>query len=196
MQHPEYDEVIILVRKPLLLEHQKLSQIIIDFDRLDNYANLINGHALFCCLGSTRKKTPDLNIYKKIDHDYPVKLAELAFKNNMEQFHLVSAIGANAGASNFYTKMKGETEAHIKEVSLKSVHIYQPSLLTGDRKEFRLTERFATLLMKIIDPLLTGKLKRYRTIAAHTVAMAMYKLSLTNNEGVFTYPSEEIKQLA
>ncbi|MDB5023096.1 MAG: NAD-dependent epimerase/dehydratase family protein [Mucilaginibacter sp.] len=193
---PGYDEILILVRKELPVEHKKLVQLVIDFEKLDEHVAAITGHAVFCCLGSTKKKTPDLGDYRKIDHDYPLKLAQLAKQNRVEQYHLVSAIGANRTSSNFYAKMKGETEADVQNMGLKCLHIYQPSLITGDRKEYRPTERIATLLMKIIDPLLVGGLKKYRSIPAQTVALAMFNQSLKNAEGVFIHPSDKIKRLA
>jgi len=196
LQESTYDEVLILIRKHLPIQHKKLVQLQVNFDELEQHLNAINGHALFCCLGSTKSKTPDLNVYRKIDHDYPVKLAQIALKNKMPHYHLVSAIGANSTSSNFYTKMKGETERDIQAVGIRSLHIYQPSLLTGNRKEHRLTERIATGVMKIIDPLLLGGLKKYQSIAAATVATAMYKQSLNQEEGVFIHPSDHIKQLA
>ncbi|CAM3707017.1 NAD(P)H-binding protein [Mucilaginibacter galii] len=196
LQESTYDEVLILVRKHLPIQHKKLVQLQVSFDELEQHQSAINGHALFCCLGSTKSKTPDLNVYRKIDHDYPVKLAQIALKNKMPHYHLVSAIGANSTSSNFYTKMKGETERDIQAVDIRSLHIYQPSLLTGNRKEHRLTERIATGVMKIIDPLLIGGLKKYQSIAAATVARAMYKQSLNQEEGVFVHPSDHIKQLA
>ena len=192
----EYQEVVVLVRKRLSYENPKLTQVVIDFEKLDNYADAITGHALFCCLGSTRNKTPDLKEYRKIDHDHPLALVGIAAKNGIGQFHLVSAIGANALSSNFYTKMKGETEEAIKQVNVKAVMIYQPSFLLGNRSESRPLEKFAGALMKVIDPLLMGSLKKYRSIPAATVAMAMYKQSLLNSTGIFTYASDKIKELA
>jgi uncharacterized protein YbjT (DUF2867 family) len=123
-------------------------------------------------------------------------LAGIALKNGVGQYHLVSAIGANANSSNFYTKMKGETEDDIIKVGLNSLHIYQPSLLAGRNKNQRLGERIANAVMKIINPLLLGGLKKYRSIPAATVAIAMYKQSLKNKTGVFTYTSDKIKQLS
>jgi uncharacterized protein YbjT (DUF2867 family) len=196
LQKPGYDEVLVLARKELGVKHKKLVQLVIDFEKLDEHIAAITGHAVFCCLGSTRKKTPDLADYRKIDHDYPLKLAQLAKQNGVEQYHLVSAIGANSKSSNFYTKMKGETEIDIQNVGLKCLHIYEPSLITGDRKEYRPTEHIATVLMKIIDPLLIGGLKKYRSIPAETVALAMFNESLKNAEGVFIHPSDKIKLLA
>lgn len=196
LQQPQYNEILILVRKELPVQHKKLVQLIVDFDNLDQHQQAINGHAVFSCLGSTKSKTPDLLIYRKIDHDYPVQLAKIAIKNNVPHFHLVSAIGANSRSSNFYTKMKGETEDDIQVVGIKSLHIYQPSLLTGNRTEHRLAERIATGVMKVIDPLLIGGLKKYQSIPAATVARAMFKQSLNQEEGVFVHPSDHIKQLA
>jgi len=196
LDQPGYDEVLILVRKELALRHSKLTQAIVNFDKVNDYSDLITGAAIFCCLGSTRKKTPDLNLYRRIDHDYPIELAKIAALNGVRQYHLVSALGADASSSNFYTKMKGETEDDIRNIGLKSLHIYRPSLLTGDRREHRFAEKVFVAAMKLINPLLIGGLKKYRSIPATTVAMAMYKQSLKNEEGVFIYPSDQIKQLS
>ena len=196
LQESHYDEVLILVRKELPISHNKLVQLVINFDKLGDHAASITGHAVFCCLGSTKKKTPDLEIYRKIDHDYPLKLAQLAKQNGVEQYHLVSATGANSHSSNFYTKMKGEVEDAIERVGLKCLHIYQPSVLTGERKESRPMERFIIGLMKVIDPLLIGGLKKYRSIPAGTVARAMFSESIKKQEGVFVHTSDKIKLLA
>jgi uncharacterized protein YbjT (DUF2867 family) len=196
LSQPGYDDVLILVRAELPVKHQKLKQLVIDFDKLADYTDQITGYAIFCCLGTTRKKTPDLNTYRKIDHDYPLQLAQIGAKNKVEQFHLVSSLGANARSSHFYLKTKGETETDIIKSGMRSVHIYQPSLLTGDRKEKRIGEKFLFGLMKAIDLLLFGSLKKYRSIPATTVAMAMFKQSLINNVGVFVHPSDKIKELS
>src|SRR5258707_384440 len=102
LQQPSYDEVLILVRKELPVNHKKLVQLVIDFDKLDEYAAAITGHAIFCCLGSTKKKTPYLADYRKVDHDYPLQLARIAKQNGVEQYHLVSSIGADAKSSADY----------------------------------------------------------------------------------------------
>jgi len=196
LNQPEYAEVVILVRKSTGIQHAKLKERVIDYDLLDSYADEISGHAIFSCLGTTNNKTPDKDIYRKIDHDYPVKLAQLGLKNGVKQFHLVSSLGADAKSTAFYLKLKGETEEDIEKVGLKTVHIYQPSLITGDRKEHRLAEKIMTPIMKVIDPLLFGGLKKYRSIHAQTIAMAMFKQSITNEEGVFIHPSDNIKQIA
>jgi len=196
LQWPEYGEIISLGRKKIQLKNNKLTQVVVDFDHLDNYEKYINGHALFCCLGTTLKKTPNLKEYRQIDHDYPVALAEIAKRNGVEQFHFVSSLGANAGSRYFYTRTKGEAENDLREMGLNCLEIYQPSLLTGHRNDRGVTEKAAIAVMRVVNPLLMGSLKKYRTIPAYTVAMAMFKQSLKNKEGVSIYPSDQIKKLA
>lgn len=196
LEHPKYNEVLILVRKPLAIRHNKLQQCVIDFEKLRNYSSEVSGRALFCCLGSTRKKTPDLNEYHKIDHDYPLELAKIASENKMEQYHLISSLGADASSGNFYTEMKGETENDVKKLNIKSLHIYQPSFLDGNRQEKRPVEKMMIQFMRLINPLLIGPAKKYRSISAIKVAQAMLNQSLKNLEGQFTYPSDIIQTLA
>jgi len=192
----EYGEVLVLVRKELPVNHPKLKQLVVNFNEPGSFSEAINGHALFCCLGTTRKKTPDLTVYRKIDHDYPLQLAQRCKKNGVAHYHLVSALGANKDASNFYLKMKGETEHDVSETGLPALCIYQPAFLAGKRTEHRPVERFLEPIMKVIDVLLIGSLKKYKSIAARTVAQAMYNQSLKNISGVHIYPSDIIKELA
>lgn len=196
LNEPAYTEITALVRKKTGLVHTKLTEILVDFDNLDDFAGEINGHVLFCCIGTTKKKTPDLTDYYKIEHDYPVKLGQLAAKNGVNKYHYVSSIGADKNSAAYYAKYKGQTEYDLQQLNLLSLHIYRPSILSGERKEHRPLEKFVNGLMYIINPLLIGSLKKYRSIPAKTVAMAMYKQSINNDEGVFVHPSDQIKQIA
>jgi nucleoside-diphosphate-sugar epimerase len=191
---PEYDEIVSIGRKKINIKNKKLTQLIVDFDHLDSYADQINGHALFCCLGTTKAKTPNPHEYYVIDHDYPVKLAEIAHKNKVGRYHLVSSIGANAGSSSFYLKTKGETENDIKSLGLHCLHIYQPSVLTGHRNDRGLLEQFTIKFMWLVNPLLIGPLRKYQSVPAYKVAMAMFKQSLKNKDGVFIHASDQIKK--
>ncbi|MDB5062310.1 MAG: nucleoside-diphosphate sugar epimerase [Mucilaginibacter sp.] len=195
LEHHQYDEVSVLVRKELPFHHKKLVQLVIDFDELNNYAEAITGHALFCCLGTTKAKTPNKEEYRKIDHDYPLRLAQFAKQNGVSQFHLVSSIGANAKSATFYLKLKGELEEDIQKLKLTTLHIYQPSMLIGDRKENRLAEKILGIIFKIIDPLLVGRFKKYRSIKASTVANAMFKKSLETDTGTFIHTSDKIQTI-
>ncbi|MEO7215017.1 NAD(P)H-binding protein [Mucilaginibacter sp.] len=193
LNHAEYDEILVLVRKKLPMEHKKLVQLVINFDDLPKYAASLTGHAVFSCLGTTNAKTPDKDQYRKIDHDYPLQIAELAKANGIEQFHLVSAVGANAGSSTFYLKLKGDLEDSLKAVGLKSLHIYQPSMLYGGRKDQRTLENALIGLFKVIDHLMIGGWRKYRSIDAATIANAMFRNSLKSAPGIHTYTFDQIK---
>lgn len=195
LENKSIEEVVSLARKPLSIDHPKLIQLKVDFDSLGNFAEEIYGDAVYCCIGTTKNKTPNLKEYYKIDHDYPVNLAVIASRNEVKQFHLISALGANEKSNIFYNRLKGETEQDIKKLRFNSIHIYQPSLLTGKRQEIRPLEAAASILMKIINPLLIGNLKKYRSIRASTIAQAMINQTLKQTEGIHTYSSQEIKDL-
>src|SRR5690606_32706772 len=191
-----YSKVTIIVRKEFPIKNDKLQQIIADFSTIEAHKDSLNADVVFSCLGSTKKKTPDLKKYYEVDHDYPLLVAKLVKDQGVNSFHVVSSLGANSSSSNFYTKMKGETEDDLKKVGFKSLHIYRPSLLTGERNEKRLLENIGESVMKVINPLLLGSIKKYRSISGKTVASAMHKQSLNNNTGDFIYPSDKIKELA
>jgi uncharacterized protein YbjT (DUF2867 family) len=193
LNHAEYEEVLVLVRKELPVKHKKLVQLVIDFDELAKYAGSLTGHAVFSCMGTTNAKTPDKVQYRKIDHDYPLEIAHLAKANGVEQFHLVSAVGANSKSSAFYIKLKGELEEDLRPVGFQSLHIYQPSMLYGDRKEQRTLEKTLIRIFKVVDHLLIGGLRKYRSISGETVANAMYKNSLKAAPGTHTYTFDNIK---
>ena len=196
LENSNFESIKIFVRKTLPVQHPKLLQILTNFEDLEAVKNEIKADVIFCCLGSTKSKTPDLKQYRKIDHDYPIYFAEEGLKNGLTEYHLVSALGANSKSSNFYTKMKGETENAIKVLDISSLYIYQPSFLKGNRTEKRLGEKIALFVMKLTDPLLMGSLKKYKTIAAEVVAKAMINESIKNKKGIFVLESDKIKELA
>lgn len=192
----EYDQVISIGRKKIKKHHRKFQQFVVDFDEVKSYSGIIKADVAFCCLGTTKNNTPNLTEYYKIDHDYPINVAVAAKENGVLQYHFVSSIGADATSGNFYLKTKGETERDLAEQNLNCLHIYQPSLLTGRRKNRRVVERLGAAIMWVVNPFLTGAFKKYRSIPAQKVAMAMYKQSLINKEGVFTYTSDQIQNIA
>ncbi len=191
----EYELIKVFVRKPLHIGNNKVQELITDFKDLEKLNSQINADVVFSCLGSTKSKTPNLQDYKKVDYGIPLYYAKTLNKN-LTSFHLVSSIGANSKSINFYTKLKGEIEDDLKLLGLNALHIYQPSFLEGDRKEKRVSEKVWLLAFKIINPLLVGPLKKFKSIKAADVAKAMYINSLEKNKGVFTYTTEQIKDIA
>lgn len=196
LQDERISEVVALVRSALQVNHVKLKQLKVDFDKLSDYKEHFDGDAVYCCLGSTKKKTPNLEDYNKVDHEYPLNLAKIALENNIAQYHIISALGADKNSKVFYTRLKGRIEEDIKNIPLPSIHIYQPSLLVGARKEHRGFEKFFIHAMSFINPLLIGGLRKYRSIKASVVAKAMINQTFKNLNGIYVYPSNIIQELA
>lgn len=191
-----YTRVKIFTRKPVAIEHEKLEKIVTDFADIASLKQEVNTEVIFSCLGTTRKKTPDIQDYYRIDHFYPLWFARAGKENGVKQFHIVSSLGADIHSRNFYTKLKGRVEKDVLEVGIDTTCIYRPSLITGERQEKRWAEDFSKALFKIIDPLLLGRLQKYRSIRATDIALAMLKSSLLHNTGQYIYTSDQIKELA
>lgn len=128
---------------------------------------------VFCCLGTTIRKAGSQEAFRRVDHDYPLALAQRAGTGGARQFLMVSALDANAGSSIFYSRVKGETERDIAAIGLPRHLFLQPSLLLGDRHEKRAGESVAIVASRLLLPLMLGPLRRYRPIDADDVAAVM-----------------------
>ncbi len=193
---PDCSRIVALVRRAGKFDYPKVAELVVDYDRLGDYAEDIRGDVVFSCLGTTRKQTPDQKAYFVIDHDYPLHLAQLASANGIPQFHLISSVGANARSSTFYIRLKGQTEQDIATVPFPSGHLYRPSFLDGDRKESRFWEKTGLAVFKVINPLLRGRLRKYRSINARDIATAMLRQFKSATPGIHYYESDEIQRLA
>lgn len=183
LKNDHYHKIIVLTRRDLVLKHQKLEQHIINFNDLEKHKNLLIADDIFCCLGTTNAQTPDENIYKKIDVEYPLTIAKIAFQNGARQYLLVSAMGANINSTLFYNKLKGEVEEKISLLNYPTLHLIRPALLLGSRKTLRVGEKIAQMVFTIINPLFFGPLKKYKAIPGETVAKAMVNLANKNLTG-------------
>ncbi len=195
LNDPYFDVVGILIRRPLDITHPKLEKKIVDFNDSDSLlVALSNTDVLFCAIGSTMKKVKgDKDAYRKIDFDIPVKLARFCKMTGCEKFILVSSAGANSRSMNFYQRLKGETDEAVKEAGLKTVHIMRPSLLLGERKEFRFGENIGKAVMTSLSFLIPDK---YKAIQGKDVAKVMLALSKKNEEGYFIHENSEIRRLS
>ena len=173
LKHSNYSKVIMVVRKPQQINHPKLVEIVTDFNSQINLDDIETIDSIFSCLGTTRKKTPDLNAYRKIEIDIPVQFAQLGNKKGLTKFHYISSVGAIATTSNFYLKMKGEAEKALLHENVKQLFLYRPSLLIGNRVEYRLAENISAKILPLFNPFLVGNLSKYKSIESEKVAQSL-----------------------
>lgn len=176
------EEIRVLVRRPLPTNDARIKVIQLAFTDRQAIAGALAGcDTVFCAVGTTRKKTPDLAEYRKIDFDIPVTLAQLSAEAGVRSFHLVSSVGASVKSNNFYLKIKGETEEAVSKSKLARIVLYRPSLLLGKRNEIRIAE----IISSWIVPLLTFLFPPdYKPIRAELVARAMIRDAKQQAQGV------------
>lgn len=195
-QDKNYGQILAICRKssarPLAsnpeLNHPKIRILSFDFNNWEELEVQINSYAgrsvlnFFCCLGSTMKQAGSTEAFKKVDHDYVVSFSKLAKACRAEKLLIVSALGADLNSKIFYSRTKGEMEASVQKVFAESantqLHFFRPSLLLGDRKDFRFGERIAILLAPLYSGLLLGPFKKYRPVSAAQVALSLLQSSL------------------
>lgn len=195
LQDERYGKIKLFGRSSVAVKSRKIEEHLVDLFKPDTFKDQFTGDEVYCCIGTTKKKTPDEKTYEKIDRGIPVDAAILARKNHIRTFSVISALGANKDSKIFYNRIKGQMEAEVLAQDIPNTYIFQPSLISGNREEYRTMENLAGKVMKVIKPIMEGPLKKYRPIHPETIARAMIKVS---NEG---YPkqhiiSEEIKQIA
>jgi uncharacterized protein YbjT (DUF2867 family) len=191
-----YDNIIALVRKELPLQSAKLIQVIIDYNNIQLIADNLKGDDVFCCLGTTIKKAGSQDEFYKVDYQYCLNIAIETYKNGASNFYLISSLGANANSKIFYNSVKGKLENAIKNIGFNSFFIFRPSILLGNRNEFRLGEKIMQILMKSITKIMVGSMKKYAAIESKQVAKAMYWIAITNNKtGTHIISNEQMLDL-
>ncbi|MHA7129011.1 NAD-dependent epimerase/dehydratase family protein [Algoriphagus namhaensis] len=202
LKNTAYDYVISVGRRELALKHRKLIQIQGDIAQIESWdwAHKLVERDLggelqqlklsleskdcqvdsYCALGTTIGQAGSKEKFKAIDHDLVLALARWSKSLGADQFLYVSALGADPESSVFYNQVKGQVEESLKSVGFTYLGLFRPSLLMGERKEFRLGEQIATIAMK---PLVWLKImKNIRPIYDYQVARSMVIRALAPNK--------------
>ncbi|MEO5564167.1 MAG: NAD(P)H-binding protein, partial [Chitinophagaceae bacterium] len=160
-----FSTVRVIVRRPIQKTSPKMEVKLVDFDDAESVKlALEETDAVFCCIGTTQKNVKgDKELYRKVDLDIPVKTARFAKEAGCEKYIIITAIGANSKSNNFYLRLKGQVEDALEGIGLRSVHIFQPSMLLGNRKENRPVEKIMNPIMKVVSGLLVFSLRKYKS---------------------------------
>lgn len=187
-----FDEIRLFSRSTYERNHPKIKEYLIDLFELEQNASDFKADVVFCCIGTTKAKTPDKEMYRKIDYGIPVTAAKLCKQNEIDTFLVVSAMGADATSKVFYNKTKGEMEQDVLRYKIPNTYILQPSLIGGSREEKRIGERIAQNIMGFFSFLVPNK---YKMIHPDLIASAMIWLS-KNDFSETRISSEKIKEIA
>lgn len=189
----EFSEVHIFVRNKIEISNPKLKMHIVDFEKMEQWKELIKGDVSFSCMGTTLKQAGSKAAQKKIDFDYQNNFAKYSKENGVPHFVLVSAYGASSNSSIFYSRIKGELEDSIKQLQFTQCSIFQPGMLDRQNTD-RKMEVWGVKILNFITSL--GIFKSQKPLPTQILAKAMIQASKSNFSGFRIYALAEIFKLA
>lgn len=191
------DPLTILARRDVagLPDHHAL--LVAPSPRWADIAAAEQPRVLVCCLGTTIRQAGSQAAFRAVDHDLVLSVARGARLGGTARMIVVSSVGASAASRNFYLRTKGETEDGLRALAFDRLDILRPGLLTGNRAgQPRLGEGIATLAAPLVNAMLLGSLRRYRSISAERVAKAIVALTAREAPGVHIHENDAIRALA
>ena len=190
-----YEKIITPVRRSVNMAGEKVDEVLIDYERLDEHRDIFRVDDVFCCLGTTMKKAGSREGFEKVDFHYVVGSARLASEEDVTRFLVVTAMMANAKSSIFYNRVKGRVEEALKSMSFHSLHIFRPSLLLGHRNEQRLAEELGMKILPLVSFIMVGPLRKYKPVRAEQVAVAMKARALQDLPGIHAWEGDSLVHL-
>lgn len=190
-----FNRIRVVVRRQVSFNNPDVDVRIIDFNDTEAFRSALEGSsAVFCAVGTTQKKVKgDKAAYRKVDYEIPVHAALHTAETGCPCFLLVSSVGANSKSNNFYLRLKGEVEDTLKDIKITSINIFRPSMLLGDRQEFRAGEMLGKTLAVPLSFLFPAN---YRPVHGLTVAKAMIAAAKNCIPGFHINHFSEISSLA
>lgn len=176
----DFEEVHAFVRKPLEIKNDKLYNHIVNFEKPEEWKDLVKGDVAFSCLGTTLKAAGSKEAQRKVDVDYQYNFAKAARENNVEDYVLVSAYGANPNSKIFYSRMKGELENEVKDLHFNKLTIFQPGMLER-KNSTRSGEVLGGKIIRFANKF--GVLESQKPLPTNVLAQAMVNSSKIKSYG-------------
>jgi uncharacterized protein YbjT (DUF2867 family) len=195
IEDTNYSKIKLFSRSTINKKSKKIEEHLVNLLELEKQKKYFIADEVYCCIGTTASKTKNRETYRAIDYGIPITAAKMAQDNNIPTFGVISSMGADATSNLFYNRTKGEMESAILALNIKNTFILRPSLIGGDREDFRLGERVGKGVMKLLNPFFIGTLKKYKMIHPAKIAISMkYLANHHSNQKI--YRSDEIEQIA
>lgn len=176
----DFEEVNVFVRKPIDIQDNKLKVHVVDFEKPNEWKDSVKGDVAFSCLGTTLKNAGSKEAQRKVDFDYQYEFAKAAKENEVDDYVLVSAYGADSKSKIFYSKMKGELEEAVKQLHFNKITIFKPGML--ERKDSERTgEVLGSRIIKFANKL--GLLESQKPLPTDILAKAMINSAKIKSNG-------------
>ena len=189
LDDPRCTAVIAPTRRALPRTDSRLSNPVLDFSTLPAAADGWEVDAAICALGSTMRQAGSREAFRRIDHGYPLAIAQAVRRQGCRVFALNSAMGAKPRSPFFYNQVKGELERDIQALGFEALTLVRPGLIGGARAEPRPGEQLATRVLTALAPVLP---RAWRINPAEKIAAALVEAALALRPGVHVVGSAEL----
>ena len=160
------ERIVAPTRRPLD-HHPKLENPLVDFAQLPVEAEWWRVTSVVCALGTTQAKAGSTEAFQKVDHDYPLQIAQISRQAGAQSFALCSSLGADAASQFTYLRTKGQLEDDLCKVGFPSVTIIRPGFIEGERSDRRPFQRLTAEILRRLRPILP---RQYRLSPAPVIA--------------------------
>ncbi|MFT6630622.1 MAG: hypothetical protein ACJAS4_000564 [Bacteriovoracaceae bacterium] len=193
-----YSEIIVLIRNQpsKSLDDNLGSNItfrLIDFSNLNEELKDTRCDDIYCCIGTTIKKAGGQAEFEKVDFTIPLSIGKLLKGNGAKRFFLISSAYANSNSKSFYLKTKGKLEEALKDINFESLIILRPSVLDGNRKEFRFFEEMAIKVGRIFSVI--PALDSFTPIKVEKITACLMEKRKLKNKKYTIVESTQIKRI-
>ena len=190
--------VAIARREMKLPKGARMELFVAEPDKWGEVFEALRPTVLISALGTTWKKSGSSEeAFRAVDQRLVIATARAAQVAGVQRMVAVSSVGADPLSKNLYLRVKGEVESELSKVGFKRLDLLRPGLLKGPREaDYRLGERLGVLASPLVDPLLNGKWRRYRSIYAREVAEGAIGLAMRKAGGRFIHENDAIRRAA
>jgi uncharacterized protein YbjT (DUF2867 family) len=190
-----YGQVIVFSRRALAQDHPKLVNHLVDFERIDEWAELIQGDDLFSALGTTLKQAGSKKAQYKVDYTYQANVIEAAASNGVKRLFVVSSPQATSRSPIFYNRIKGELDEFAATQGFATLVYFKPSIIKGDRPDHRIGEKIGGAVVGAVAKWVPGA-QKFRPITDEELGTAIVNCASGElPEGTHTYELDEIFDL-
>ena len=193
LKDDSFERVDVFVRREIPLLSSKLVSHVVDFDHPEIWAELLTGDVLFSCLGTTIKAAGSQDAQWKVDYTYQFEVAKAARANGVQQYILVSSVGADAKSKIFYSRMKGQLDEDVAKLGFPGCFILRPPSLIRKGSD-RFGEKAGVVVLKALNAI--GLMRSWTPMPTEDVAAAMVRLAKSGKTGHSIITSQEIRIFA
>ena len=146
----------------------------IDIFSPESYEPFIKGHdTAICTLGVGEPTKVSKEELTKIDKTAVLDFATACKNNGVSHFELLSAVAVSSKSPSFYLRTKGELEDGLKALGFDRLSLFHPSIIMTPTNRYGLSQGITLAVMPYIDPLLIGKLNKFRSITSAKLGTAI-----------------------